>query len=160
MHDRTRYSRIMLLKALFLIGIIANLMFLTKIQLIPRSLDGNSLSALSYGAVKVDRFIPVTIFDNYHPERIMISQEVMNHLNLDVDELYHLARVDSVQVISQSQEKMLEVPTSETITESAEYPLTEKIKVVFLLASPDKDIVTIGVVKQGNIIIFFPIEDK
>ena len=160
MHDRTRHIRITLLKALFLIGLIANLMFLRSFQLIPRPLDENSLSALSYESNGIDRFIPVAIFDYYHPERIMISQEVLHQLQLDVDELYRIARVDTVQVISQNQENKLELPGSETIGERAEYPLDEKMMVVFLLAPPDKDIVTIGAIDQGNAIVFFPIEDE
>ena len=158
--ERSRHIRITLLKALFLVGLAANLLFLPKVRLIPRPLDDNSLSALSYGSTAIDRFIPIAIFDYYHPERILIPQELMRRFQLDVDELHRLARIDTVHIISQNQEELLEVPGSEIIVERVEYPLDEKLKVVFLLAAPAKNIMTVGAVVQENAIIFFPLEYK
>lgn len=159
-HDRTRYIRITILKSLFLIGIVANLMFLPVFELIPRPLDENSLSALTYESDGIDRFIPAAIYDHYQPEKILISQEVMDQLELDVDELHDLARLDSVQVISLNQEAELTLPDAEAIVEYVEYPIDEKMSVVFLLTSPEAGVATIGVVDQGNVIAFFPIENE
>jgi len=157
MHNGNRRFRIVLLRVLFLIGFLVNVLLLARVRIIERPLDEKTLSALSYGAVAANRFVPVAIFENYHAESIVISQEVMSQLQLETRHLHRFARVDRVQIISQHEGEKLEIPVNEAVRERVEYTLGAEMSVIFLLPPVGTNVVTVGARHQEGVIIFFPL---
>ena len=157
MHNGNRHLRIVVLRLLFLIGFLVNVLLLARVRIIERPLDEKTLSGLSYGAVAVNRFVPVAIFENYRAESIVISQEAMSQLQLETRDLQHFARVDRVQIISQYEGEKLEPPISEAVRERVEYMLGAEMSVVFLLPPDGTNVVTVGTRHEEGVIIFFPL---